>query len=88
MQKIHFDKGERRHVKLLIHAVDDAPFTIRDARWELAWAGKTETEGECEIDGHMLDMYISPMNKAIYRLKVTYVIADETLVEQIDVEVT
>lgn len=87
MQKIHFDRGECRHVKLLIHAVDDAPFTIHEAHWELLWAGKVEASGECGIDGHVIDAYISPENRATYRLRVTYVIADETLVEQIDVEV-
>lgn len=88
MKKIYFDKGECRHVKLLIHAVDDAPFTIHGAHYELMWAGEIEASGGCAIDGHVLDAYISPKNKTTYRLRITYTIADETLVEQIDVEVT
>ena len=35
MQRVHFYVGENKSIGLRIHARDQAPFTIRDATWEL-----------------------------------------------------
>lgn len=88
MQRVNFDVGERRHVKLLIHATDSAPFMIRNARWELRYGGVVESDGECEIDGHIVDSLISPERRTTYILRIEYEIANEVLVEQIEVAVT
>lgn len=84
MRKIMFDVGERRHVQLRIHAAQEAPFRIKSATWELMRGNTLEVSGECEIDEHVIDAYIeAPPDRTTYTLRVTYVINDETLVEQL-----
>lgn len=84
MQKIMFDVGERRHVQLRIHAAQEAPFRIKSASWELVRGNVLEVSGECEINDHIIDAYIeAPPDRTTYTLRVTYVINDETLVEQL-----
>lgn len=79
------DFGETRHVKLLIHSIKNEPFEIASASYILAKRGRTEPEdeGAAVISGHVIDMVISPQEKGCYNLKVTYGIADETLIENI-----
>lgn len=89
MQKIMFDVGERRHVKLRIHAADNAPFRIKSASWELVRGNALQATGECEIDEHVVDAFIeAPHGRTTYILRVTYDINDETLVEQLEMVVT
>lgn len=88
MQRIVFRTGEERHVRLLIHATNNEPFTIRAARYELMVNGKTEDSGSCIVDEHLIDCRIAPKQKnGAYRLMITYEIADEVLVEEISVSV-
>lgn len=88
MQKIRFDMGEERHVRLLIHSAGDTPFVIRSASWSLTGYGDVRESGECEIIDHIIDAYITaPARRTVYRLTITYVINDETLVEQLELEV-
>lgn len=88
MQRIQFHAGENRHVRLLIHATNDEPFIIREASWELRYAGEVEDSGDCVIEDHMIDAKISPGRQTAYQLVITYRVADETLVEKIEVVVT
>lgn len=88
MQRIQFRTGEDRHVRLMVHAANNEPFTIRGANWELSYAGRLEASGECEIDGHVIDAKIAPEILTNYQLVITYQVADETLVEKIEVVVT
>ncbi len=85
MQRINFDIGESRHVRLLIKSANDQAFVVRNATWELLKDGEPETSGECLIDNHIIDAFITPQEKAIYKLKFKYQIADEILIEIIDV---
>lgn len=87
MQKIQFNKGEQRHVRCMIHAVDDAPFTIHSATWTLSYGETIEDSGDCKIEGHIIDAYICPSKSIRYVLRLEYVIADETLIENIEVAV-
>ena len=48
MQRVHFYVGENKSIGLRIHARDQAPFTIRDATWELKGNYETEAQGECD----------------------------------------
>lgn len=86
---IVFDHGERRHVRLLIHSCKNEAFEILDAAYELTALGDEEPEdsGACVISEHIIDMAICPQNKGMYRLEVTYHIADETLIEVVKVRV-
>lgn len=88
MQKIVFDNGERRHVRLEIHAVGDAPFRIKSASWMLLYAGRQIDGGDCEINDHIIDLFLeAPEAKACYTLAITYYINDEVLVEQLELAV-
>lgn len=88
MQKIKFDCGEKRHIKLLIHAADNAPFRIKSVSWSLSYAGEELNSGDGEIIDHIIDVYVEvPEKKASYLLVVTYQINDETLVEQLELVV-
>ncbi len=87
MQKLKFYLGEERHVRLLIHATNGEPFTIRDAHYELKCAGQVEAEGECTIDGHVIGARICPQKRVCYQLYFTYQVADETLMECVEVAV-
>lgn len=88
MQKIIFDTGEQRHVRLMIHAADNAPFRIKSAEWELLRGNGRESGGNCEIDDHIIDTFVeAPSAKTSYILRITYIINDETLVEQLEMVV-
>lgn len=87
MNKVKFILGEDKHVKLLIRSPNDEPFTILSAHYSLLRYGEVEASGECEIDGHYLDVKISPYNKSCYVLEITYVVADSTRKARIEVEV-
>jgi hypothetical protein len=88
MQRISFDLGESRHVKLLIKSADSKPFVIRNASWELTLKDQIESQGECLIEEHIVDAFITPTKKGVlYRLRVNYQVADETLIEAIEVAV-
>ena len=88
MQQINFYAGEQRHIKLRFHVANDVPFTIRAASWALLWAGQPEAEGECIIDGDVIDAFIAPVKRTDYELRITYYVADETRVEAVKVVVT
>ena len=87
VNKVKFILGEDKHVKLLIRSPNDEPFTILSAHYSLLRYGEAEASGECEIDGHYLDVKISPQNKACYVLEITYVVGDSTRKARIEVEV-
>lgn len=82
-----FDFGETRHIKLLIHSCKNDPFEVTSASYSLTKRGRTEPEAEdaAVIYGHVIDMVITPMEKGCYSLKVTYHIADEVLIEKLEV---
>lgn len=88
MQRVVFDYGEKRHVQIEIHSNGNAPFEIKTARYELYCREKLKAEGTCEIDGHVIDAFITaPDYKTLYNLRFIYEINDETLVEQIELAV-
>lgn len=88
MQKIVFEAGEQRHVRLLIHSTNGEPFRIRAARYELSLLGEIQESGECRVEDHVIDCFISPaLRHRTYELKVVYEVADEVLAETIKVSV-
>lgn len=88
MQKVHFYIGEERHVRLLVHSTNGEPFQIRDATYELQSFDTIEDSGDCIIDDHVIDARIAPKRRNTYLLCFYYRVADERLVEQIEVAVT
>lgn len=82
----------RRNPMVLVESIKvekrvKRPFTILSAHYSLLRYGEAEASGECEIDGHYLDVKISPQNKACYVLEITYVVGDSTRKARIEVEV-
>lgn len=88
MQRVQFYAGEEKYVRLLVHASNGEIFTIRKAIWSLARVGQQEEDsGECLIEDHMISIKIAPIKRATYHLTITYWVADETLIEKVEVVV-
>ena len=64
------------------------PFTILSATYILSRFGEVEAEGECDINGHYLDIKMEPKKKTkSYILEITYAVADSVRKARIEVEV-
>lgn len=87
MQKIQFYAGEDRHVRIKIHATNGEPFVIRSAAFELRCSGQVESNGDCLVEEHIIDAKICPAKRTTYQLFITYLVADETRIECVEVEV-
>ncbi len=89
MMFVDFDLGETRHVKLQIKSCKNDLFEIRSASYKLTYRGETDPEdmGASVIQDHVIDQVITPKRRGIYVLAVTYAIADETLIDNIQVSV-
>lgn len=89
MMYVDFDLGETRHVRIEILSCKNDPFEISSASYTLTARGDAEPEsqGTSVIMDHVIDQVITPQKRGIYILAVTYRIADETLIENIQVQV-
>ncbi len=89
MMQVDFDFGETRHVKIKIHSCKGDPFEILSASYSLTAKGCTEPEdsGASVIQEHVIDQVITPKRRGTYKLVITYRIADETLIEKVEVRV-
>lgn len=88
--EMNVDLGEQFHVKCEVKpkCEQELPFEIKLARYELIdLNSEIEDQGECMINGHVLDAFISPKKEGRYRLKIIYQIADETWVDNIRLKV-
>lgn len=88
--EMNIDLGEKIHVRSIIKpkCEQDIPFSIRSARWELYDpGGSLEEQGECTINTHEIDAFVSPQKTGSYRLKYIYEIADETWVDNVRLRV-
>ena len=56
VNRVRFIQGEDKHVKLLVRSPNNEPFTILAASYSLSRFGEVESHGECEINGHYLDI--------------------------------
>lgn len=90
MMHVDFDLGETRHVKLQIQSCKGDPFEIASASYTLTAKGEIEPEdkGASVIYEHVIDQVITPKQRRLYILSVTYKIADETLIDNVEVRVT
>lgn len=86
---IVFDKGERKHVAIEVMSRKGDAFNIQDARYELIYTpdGTTEASGLCDIVLHKIDALLEPQKTGIYLLRYTYHIADEILIENMEMRV-
>lgn len=87
--KVVFDVGETRHVKLKICNIKGEPFEITSADYEFTKECNSEIieSGHAAIIDHVLDVVLSPPERGNYCLKYTYIIGDETLVDNVEVTV-
>ncbi len=83
------DYGESRHIKLMIHNCRGDEFEIVRAEFEFTPKGADipEASGLASIVEHIIDIAVTPRQKGTYTLKVTYHIADETLIDTVEVQV-
>lgn len=88
MQRTDFTLGEARYVRLLITATNNKAFLVRSASYELVTeAGTVENTGDCVIDAHIIMAFISPLHTGRYKVKLSYQIGDEDLIEVVEVVV-
>lgn len=87
--KIVMDLGETRHVQLKICSSVKDDFNILDATYVLQKMGNQEAEdsGACVIREHIIDTVITPKEPGTYKFQVTYTIADEVLIDTVEVRV-
>ena len=64
-------------------------FNILDATYVLQKMGNQEAEdsGACVIREHIIDTVITPKEPGTYKFQVTYTIADEVLIDTVEVRV-
>lgn len=81
--------GEVRHVKIEVFSIKKEEFNIDNAEYELIRkdTGKSEIEGVCGVEGHLIDVVIQPKFSGFYILKIVYSIANERLIENIEINV-
>ncbi len=84
---VKFELGERKHVRLKVSSCKGDDFEIASASYELKkqYADEAEDAGACIILEHVMDMVIAPQTAGKYWLHVTYHIADETLIDVVEV---
>lgn len=87
--KIVMDLGETRHVQLKICSAEKDDFNILDAIYVLQKTGNQSPEdsGSCVIREHIIDTVITPKESGTYMFRVTYTIADEILIDTVEVKV-
>ena len=86
---IIFDRGERKHVPIEVVSRKGESFDILKAKYELIYTtdGVTESSGLCDIIVHKIDALIEPQKTGIYLLRYTYEVADEILIENMELRV-
>ena len=87
---IAFDLGEKKHVTIEVVSRKNEEFAILEAGYELIHTsdGTVEDSGSCTVVDHTIDSLISPNKTGVYLLRYTYHIADEILIENMEVRVT
>lgn len=87
--KIVMDLGETRHVQLKICSSVKDDFNILDATYVLQKVDDQtpEDSGNCVIREHIIDTVITPKESGAYIFRVTYTIADEILIDTVEVKV-
>lgn len=88
-QKLFFNLGEKRHAKVEVRNTngEDVPFTINNATFQLYKNGELEDSGDCTVKEHQLDAFIEPEKTGLYKLKYTYEILDERLIDVVEIQV-
>lgn len=86
---ITIDLGERRHIRLLIHSCKNEEFQLLNVRYKLFKMYESEPEEyeNANVVDHLIDVVVEPPETGIYVLKVSYQIADEVLIDTVQIKV-
>lgn len=90
VDEVQIDLGEAIHITCTVkHKCANGPaFSIGGAKWILYDpSGEVEAQGDCKIDGHDIDAFVSPKKAGNYKLKYSYIIMDETWVDNVRLRV-
>lgn len=74
--------GEKRTISLIVTSLDDVPFSIKNALYQLKFGDEVEDEGAAIIDEQSLIVNISPKTVGRYILEFTMQIADEIVIRR------
>lgn len=87
--QVVFDMGEVRHIRIRVKNTDGEPFQITTAEYEITNKDTKEKiqSGQAMIIEHDMDVVFAPPARGDYKLKYTYIIGDETLVDIVEVSV-
>lgn len=82
------DIGEVRHVRIKIYNCKNEPFSIISADFTFKnKSGEVIKSGKADILDHVLDAVIEPPLPGNYVVEFTYQIADEKLIDRVEVRV-
>lgn len=88
MQRLSFELGERRYIRLLIKSKDCQEFLIVQAGYRvLNRSGEEILTDDCIIDDHLLMAFFAPEDRGIYKIMISYQIGSETLIKVVEVVV-
>lgn len=95
---VKFDLGEEKNVVVTIRSCKDESFVIDSAKWELFFVKNEfksvpnnnglESEGTGMIVDNKIYSLIKPKKEGSYILRLTYMIANETLIDNIPIDVS
>lgn len=74
--------GEKRTISLLVTSLDETPFSIKNASYQLKFGDEVEDEGAAIIDEQSLIVNISPKMVGRYILEFVMQIADEIVIRR------
>ena len=82
-----FDKGEIRSIGLKVKSKNGSQFIINTAEYVISLGDDVVERGQCGIEGNDLIILFHADEKGRYKVTFKYTIADETLIDEIIVEV-
>ena len=82
-----FDKGEIRSIGLKVKSKNGSQFVINTAEYVVSLNDNVVERGQCAIDGHDLIILFHADEKGRHKVTFKYTIAEETLIDEIIVEV-
>lgn len=89
LNKIKFDLGEVRTIELEVRSCKEEEFVIRSANIEILRFDDVVMSITPAIDEHEIKFTLdtSSLEKALYKIKCTYVVGDDTLIKIYNLEV-
>ncbi len=84
MNSIRFALGEQRYLEFEVRPKrQNDTVVITEAVWTLSQNGEPTDGGDCEVDGRIIRMLISPAGKGVYQLELTVTVPPEIRKERL-----